>query len=64
VDSDRIKGKKKELEGEAQQKWGEAKDRARRAWEDAKDRSREETDEARDHWDAADDDLVEASRSR
>jgi uncharacterized protein YjbJ (UPF0337 family) len=55
VDSDRIEGKKKELEGEAQQGWGKAKDKARDAWDDAKDkaedvkedRERDETPEGR-----------------
>lgn len=64
MDTDRVKGKKKELEGETRQKWGEAKDEARRAWEDVKDRSGDAIAEARDHWDAGDDDLVDASRSR
>ena len=44
MDSDRIEGKKKELEGEAQQGWGKAKDKA----EDLKeDHERDETPEGR-----------------
>lgn len=37
MDSDRVEGKKKELEGEAQQGWGKAKDKVREGWDDAKD---------------------------
>ena len=37
MDEDRIEGKGKELEGEAQQKWGEAKDTARDLWDDVTD---------------------------
>ena len=50
VDSDRVKGKAKETEGELQQKWGEAKDKARDVWEDAKDRGEDVKDEAEDDW--------------
>lgn len=39
MDSDRIEGKKKELEGEAQQGWGKAKDKVREGWDDAKDKA-------------------------
>lgn len=38
MDSDRLKGKKKEIEGEAQQGWGKAKDKARDAWDEVKER--------------------------
>jgi uncharacterized protein YjbJ (UPF0337 family) len=51
VDSDRVKGKGKELEGEAQQQWGKAKDKARDAWDDAKDKGEDlvdDLDEERD----------------
>jgi len=44
VDSDKLKGKKKEVEGEAQQKWGEAKDKARDTWDDAKDKGEDIAD--------------------
>ena len=39
MDSDRVEGKKKELEGEAQQGWGKAKDKVREGWDDAKDKA-------------------------
>ena len=45
MDSDRVKGKKKELEGEAQQSFGKAKDKAREAWDDAKDKAEEMKEE-------------------
>jgi uncharacterized protein YjbJ (UPF0337 family) len=46
VDDDRIKGKTKQAEGEAQEAWGEAKDKARDLWDDAKDAlDREEQDD-------------------
>jgi uncharacterized protein YjbJ (UPF0337 family) len=38
MDEDRVEGKEKELEGEAQQAWGKAKDEGRDVWEDAKDK--------------------------
>ena len=37
MDSDRIEGKTKQLEGEAQEGWGKLKDTARDAVDDAKD---------------------------
>ena len=37
MDSDRIEGKMKELEGEGQQQWGKAKDKARDMWDDVRD---------------------------
>jgi uncharacterized protein YjbJ (UPF0337 family) len=38
MDEDRVEGKEKELEGEAQQAWGKTKDKGRDVWEDAKDK--------------------------
>jgi hypothetical protein len=38
VDEDRVEGKAKQVEGEVQEGWGEAKDKARDAWDDAKDK--------------------------
>jgi uncharacterized protein YjbJ (UPF0337 family) len=38
VDDDRIKGKTKQVEGEAQETWGETKDKARDLWDDVKDK--------------------------
>ena len=51
MDSDRIEGKTKQLEGEAQEGWGKLKDKARDAAEDAKDaldRDDEEDEKERD----------------
>jgi uncharacterized protein YjbJ (UPF0337 family) len=48
VDTDRVEGKVKETEGEAQQKWGEAKDKARDTWEDAKDKVEDVVDRGED----------------
>jgi len=45
VDKDRVEGKKKETEGEIQQKWGEAKDKARDTWDDAKDKAEDMKDD-------------------
>ena len=67
VDQDRIEGKEKELEGETQQKWGEAKDKARDAWGDVKDKADDVADEVEERVDGRDeqkDDLVEQSESR
>jgi uncharacterized protein YjbJ (UPF0337 family) len=67
VDQDRIEGKEKELEGEAQQTWGEAKDKARDTWDDVKDKAEDVADEVEDRWDGRDeqkDELVEPSESR
>jgi uncharacterized protein YjbJ (UPF0337 family) len=38
MDEDRVEGKEKELEGEAQQAWGKTKDKGRDVWKDAKDK--------------------------
>ena len=54
MDSDRVKGKAKETEGEIQQKWGEAKDKARDTWEDVKDKAEDVGDEAEDRVDERD----------
>ena len=67
MDQDRIEGKEKELEGEAQQTWGEAKDKARDTWDDVKDKAEDVADEVEDRWDGRDeqkDELVEPSESR
>ncbi|MGH3136005.1 MAG: CsbD family protein [Gaiellaceae bacterium] len=53
MDEDRIAGKKKEIEGETQQKWGEAKDKARDVWEDVKDSSEDAADKAEDVYEDA-----------
>ncbi len=45
MDSDRIEGKKKELEGEGQQQWGKAKDKARDMWDDVKDEGEDIADD-------------------
>jgi uncharacterized protein YjbJ (UPF0337 family) len=39
MDTDRVEGKGKQMEGKAQETWGEAKDKARDAWDDAKDKA-------------------------
>ncbi len=39
MDKDRVEGKGKQMEGKAQETWGEAKDKARGAWDDAKDKA-------------------------
>lgn len=46
MDRDRVEGKVKETEGEAQQKWGEAKDKGRDAWKDVKDKAEDVVDDA------------------
>jgi hypothetical protein len=63
VDSDRVKGKAKETEGEIQQKWGEAKDQARDTWEDVKDKAEDIGDEAEDRVDERDEEYAEQTRS-
>jgi hypothetical protein len=67
VDSNRVKGKKKETAGEMQQAWGEAKDKARDTWEVVKDEAEDVGDDAEHHWDKRgkqDEELVEKSGSR
>ena len=63
VDSDRVKGKAKETEGEIQQKWGEAKDQARDTWEDAKDKAEDVGDDAEDRVDEHDEEYAEQASS-
>ena len=46
MDSDRIEGKKKQFEGEAQEGWGKLKDKARDVANDAKDALDRDDDEA------------------
>ena len=38
MDEDRIEGKAKQVEGEVQESWGEAKDKAREMWDEVKDK--------------------------
>lgn len=37
MDDDRIEGKRKQMEGEAQEAWGKLKDRGRDLWDDVED---------------------------
>jgi uncharacterized protein YjbJ (UPF0337 family) len=51
MDSDRIEGKTKQMEGEAQEGWGKLKDKARDVADDAKDaldRDDDDTEDERD----------------
>ena len=48
MDSDRVEGKTKQLEGEAQEGWGKLEDTARDAVGDAKDALDRDDDEAED----------------
>ena len=51
MDSDRIEGKTKQMEGEAQEGWGKLKDKARDAADDVKDaldRDDEDSENERD----------------
>lgn len=45
MDKDRVEGKGKQMEGEAQETWGKAKDKARDTWDDAKDKVEDLKDE-------------------
>ena len=59
VDEDRIEGKAKQVEGEVQEGWGEAKDKARDLWDDVKDKAEDVKDDVQDSLDGDDeDDLV------
>jgi hypothetical protein len=51
VDTDRIEGKAKEVEGKGQQKWADVKDAADDKLEDVKDKAEDVTDSAEDRWD-------------
>ena len=51
MDTDRIEGKPKELEGKGQQKWADVKDTVEDKWEDVKDKSEDVADSAEDRWD-------------
>jgi len=51
MDSDRVEGKTKQLEGEAQEGWGKLKDKARDAVDDAKDALDRDGDEAEEERD-------------
>ena len=48
MDTDRIEGKTKELEGKGQQKWADAKDAAEDTLEDVKDRGEDATEDSED----------------
>jgi membrane protein len=63
MDTDRIEGKKKELEGKGQQKWADAKDAAKDKWEDVKDKAEDVGDETEDRWDERDEREEDAARS-
>jgi uncharacterized protein YjbJ (UPF0337 family) len=54
MDTDRIEGKSKELEGETQQKWADVKDAADDKWEDVKDKAEDIGDGAEDRLDRDD----------
>lgn len=45
MDQDRVEGKMKETEGEAQQAWGKAKDKVRDVTDDVKDRFEDEDED-------------------
>jgi len=60
VDTDRVEGKSKELEGKAQQKWADVKDSAEDAWDDVKHPG-EKIEEVEGR---SDDDHTESSASR
>ncbi len=52
MDSDRIEGKTKQMEGEAQEGWGKLKDKARDAMDDATDAlDRDDDDDVEDERD-------------
>ena len=54
MDSDRVEGKTKQLEGEAQEGWGKLKDKAEDAMSDAKDKGEDVYDEVKDLLDGDD----------
>jgi len=45
VDKDRVEGKRKQMEGDAQETWGKTKDKARDTWDDAKDKAEDLKDD-------------------
>jgi membrane protein len=61
MDTDRIEGKEKELEGKGQQKWADVKDKAKDSWEDVKDKAEDVGDDAEDRRDERDEDPARSS---
>ena len=49
MDKNRVKGKGKQVEGKAQETYGQAKDKAKDTWDDAKDKAKGMTDDERKH---------------
>ncbi|MGL6278050.1 MAG: hypothetical protein ACRC50_00650 [Gaiella sp.] len=62
MDADRVEGKSKQLEGEAQESWGKTKDTADDLWDEAKEKGEGAWEKVKDAVDGDDEDA--SSRER
>ena len=60
MNEDQAKGKAKQVEGQGQESWGDAKEKAGETWEEAKDKAGETWEEAKDKLDDLGDKIDES----